>query len=142
PGNQNGALRSSVASVRGKTDRNDPPGILGPSTVLDSGRFAEQTPTLPGLFQSTTCALGLGRKAARSGGSAHAIKIRCISVAATLSRPLSHAHCCMISGIRQGQVSATAVVVGLKHNRIKVNASRKTPNVVRIKCRNDFMTRF
>src|SRR5438094_4199662 len=43
-----------------ETNRNDPPGILRPNIILDSSRFGEQTPALSGLFQSTTCALGLG----------------------------------------------------------------------------------
>ena len=48
------------------TKRNDPAGILGPNVILDSSRFGGQTPTLPGLFQSTTCAFGLRRAAART----------------------------------------------------------------------------
>jgi hypothetical protein len=48
------------------TKWNDPAGVLGPNAVLDSSRFGGQTQTVPGLFQSTTSALRLGRKAARS----------------------------------------------------------------------------
>src|SRR3989442_15988944 len=53
-------------SHRGETDRNDPPGILGPNALLDNSRFRGEAPTLPGLFQSTTCAFGLARTAART----------------------------------------------------------------------------
>src|SRR5262245_48086284 len=66
PGNQDSALRSAIATVRGETDRNDPPGILGPNAILDSSRFGGEAPTLSGLFQSTTCAFELGRTAGRS----------------------------------------------------------------------------
>jgi hypothetical protein len=34
------------------------------------------------------------------------------------------------------------VALGLKQTFIKVNASRKTPKIVRIVCRNDGMARF
>src|SRR6267142_5531852 len=53
-------------SVKYSSERNDPAGILGPNVILDSSRFGAQTPTLPGLFQSTTCAFGLRRAAART----------------------------------------------------------------------------
>src|SRR2546425_5290596 len=66
PGNQDSALRSAIASVRGETDRNDSPGILGQNALLDNSRFRGEAPTLPGLFQSTTCAFGLARTAART----------------------------------------------------------------------------
>src|SRR5262245_58898913 len=88
PGNKNGALRPVIASVRRETDRNDPPGILGPNAILYGSGFGGQAPTLPGLLQSSTRALGLGRTAPRSRGSMYAIKIRFLSLAATLSRPL------------------------------------------------------
>jgi len=52
----------------------------------------EQTTTLPGLLQSTPSSLGLTRTATRSGGRDHDITLWFISVAATLSRPLSDAH--------------------------------------------------
>ena len=88
PGNQNGALRSSVASVRGKTDRDRPPRILGPHVILDRGRFREQTPTLPGLFQLSTCALRCGRTAARCRGNPATIEFFFVQMAAALSRSL------------------------------------------------------
>src|SRR5215471_1938436 len=75
PGSPNSALRSAIASVRGETNRGDPPRILGPHTILDGHRFGEQTPTLPGLLQSTPSSLGLTRTAARSGGRDHDIKL-------------------------------------------------------------------
>src|SRR5438128_12508040 len=100
PGNQNGALRSSVASVRGKTDRKHPTRILGSNVILDSRRFGEQTPHLPALFQSTTRALGLGRPAPRRRGGADPIEFFFVPMAAALSRPLPNTHCRVISGIR------------------------------------------
>jgi putative transposase len=42
---------------------------LDQNTILDSNRFRKETPLLPGLFQSTTCALGLRRTATRSARS-------------------------------------------------------------------------
>ena len=59
-------IRSSVASVRRETDRNDPPGVLGPNVILDGSRSGREAPSLAGLFQSTSCSLGLGRTAARA----------------------------------------------------------------------------
>ncbi len=75
--------------------------------VLDGRRFGEKTPTLPGLFQSTKCALGLGRRPPAPRGPADAIKLLLIPVAAALSRPLPDADCRVISGIRQGQAANT-----------------------------------
>src|SRR5215467_6985201 len=72
---KNSALRSAIASVRGETNRDDPPRILGPHTILDGHRFGEQTPTLPGLLQSTRSSLGLTRTATRSGGRDHDITL-------------------------------------------------------------------
>ena len=76
---------SSSCWLSERTPHNDnPQGIFGPNATLDRCRFGEQTPTLPGLFQSKACSLGLGRTATRSGAAHHATKTRFISVAATL----------------------------------------------------------
>src|SRR5262249_6987780 len=61
PGNQDGTLRSSIASIRGETNWDDSSGVLGPNVILDSSRFGGETPNLPGLFQSTSGAFGFGR---------------------------------------------------------------------------------
>ena len=63
--NQNRAIRSVIASVRGETDRNRPERILGPDLVLDGSRSRAQTPRVPALFQRVSRPLGLGRWAAR-----------------------------------------------------------------------------
>src|SRR3989442_6915401 len=52
PVNQDHALRSAIASVRGETDRNDSLGILVPNALLDNSRFWRESPTLPGLFEA------------------------------------------------------------------------------------------
>jgi putative transposase len=71
---KNSAVRSPIPSFRGETDRNDPAGILEPNAILDSSRFGAEAPSLPGLFQSSTSALGIGRTAARTGGNTYHIK--------------------------------------------------------------------
>src|SRR5262249_20878902 len=65
-GNQNGALRSAVASVCGAIDWNDSSRVPGPNIILDGSRPGGEAPSLPALFQSTSHALGLGRTAARA----------------------------------------------------------------------------
>jgi transposase InsO family protein len=54
-----------VASVRGTIDWDDPAGVPGPNVILDGSRSGGETPSLPGLFQSTSHELGLGRTCAR-----------------------------------------------------------------------------
>jgi hypothetical protein len=44
------------------TKRDDSAGVLGPNIILDGSRSGEEAASLPGLFQSTTCALGLEGK--------------------------------------------------------------------------------
>src|SRR5215469_5290255 len=101
PRNQNGALRSSVASVRRETDRNDSPGVLGPNLILDGSRSGGEAPSLPELFQSASRSLGLGRTAARAWCKHSDIRLCFIPVAAALSRTLSDSYCRVIGAIRQ-----------------------------------------
>jgi transposase InsO family protein len=45
-------------------DWDDPAGVPGPNVILDGSRSGEETPSLPGLFQSTSHARRFGRTAA------------------------------------------------------------------------------
>ena len=98
PGNQNRAVRPPIASVRGKTDRDDPSGELGPNMILEGSRSGRKTPRLPGLFQPASRSLGLKGTAARSRGCGCAAKLCFVPVAEALSRTVSDAYRSVISG--------------------------------------------
>src|SRR5215471_20682872 len=89
--NQNSAVRPPIASFRGKTNRDDPSGVLRPNIILDGSRSGRETPRLPELFQQAPRPFGLKRTATRSRGCGCAVKLCFIPVAEALSRTVSDA---------------------------------------------------
>ena len=101
--NQNRALRSAVASVRGAIDWDDSAGVPRPNAILDDSRSRGETPSFRGLFQSTSHALRFGRTADGACWSTAVINLWFIPVATALSRALSNARL-LISAIRHQHV--------------------------------------
>src|SRR5262249_53130449 len=75
----------------------------GPNVILDGRRSGGETPSFPGLFQSTSHARRLGGTGAGAWRIIGDIKLCFVPVAAALSRTLSNTHRCVISGIRHRQ---------------------------------------
>src|SRR5207302_4909347 len=94
--NQDHPLRPPVPSIRGKSDRPPAAGILRSHVVLDDGRPRKQAARFQDLPQPPSRAYGTGRE---NAGYAHVTTTSqspLVSLATTLSSPLSDPGGCLI----------------------------------------------
>ena len=98
PGNQNGSLRSAVASICGTFDRNHSARISGSDAVLDHIGSGDEAGRFQGLLQRLPNTLGTcGEGAIVANRTKHSSQAWFPPVAATLRRLISNTHGCLMS---------------------------------------------
>jgi hypothetical protein len=94
--NQVPSLRSPVPSVRGEAHRHPATRVFRSHVVLDDCRSRKQTARFQDLFQPPSHAYLTGRANARSARAATSRKSPLVSMATSLSRPISDTSGCLI----------------------------------------------
>src|SRR5207237_2412426 len=111
--NQDHPLRPPVPSIRGKADRHPAAGLLRSHVVLDDGRPRKQAARFQDLLQPPSHAYVTGRE---NAGYAHVTTTSqspLVSLATTLSSPLSDPGGCLIC-----QRLALAAVSGQRRHKL------------------------
>src|SRR5271156_5029037 len=93
--NQVHPLRSPVSSFRGKANRHQSKRVFGSHVVLDDGRSPKQTARFQNLLQQLSHAYVTGRANAEYAPVTTNRKSPLVSVATSLSRPVSDPRGCL-----------------------------------------------
>src|SRR5712692_61611 len=94
--NQDRPLRSPVPSVRGKANRHHPTRVFGPHVVLDHCRSRKQAARFRDVLQQPSHAYLAGRANARDARVTASRKSPLLSMATSLSSPISDTSGCLI----------------------------------------------
>ena len=119
--NQDHPLRSSVPSIRGKANRHPSARVFGSHLVLDDGRSRKQAARFQDLLQQPSHAYLTGRANAGCARVTTNCQSPLVSMATTLSGPLSDTGGCLIS---QRFVLAAASGRPLQKPRMKSSGVR------------------